>query len=116
MNVPVGSTTRWSTILVAVLAVITTMGVVWDDMRQRLEAAGVPPEWTAKAGVIIGLAVISGRYLQAVAGAWGRSSGPGTVVATTGQEVPFAREITPDNAADFAGRDLTPEEVAALAG
>lgn len=116
MNVPVGSTTRWSTILVAVLAVITTLGVVWDDMRQRLEAAGVPPEWTAKAGVIVGLAVISGRYLQAVAGVWGRSSGPGTVVATTGQgdvTVPDGAAPAPSEAETV---DLTPEEVAALAG
>ena len=104
MNVTVGSTTRWSTILIGLLAVITTLGVVWDDMRQRLEAAGVPPDWTARASVIIGLAVISGRYLQAVAALWGR---------------PPSTPLPPapvDESPDVPGRELTPEEVAALTG
>lgn len=85
MTVPVGKTTTWTTTAVAILAIITTLGVVWDDLRARLEAAGVPPEWTARAGVIVGLAVVLGRYGQSIAAVWGKSSGPGTVVATTGQ-------------------------------
>lgn len=85
MTVPVGKTTTWTTTAVAILAIITTLGVVWDDLRARLEAAGVPPEWTARAGVVVGLAVVLGRYGQSIAAVWGKSSGPGTVVATTGQ-------------------------------
>lgn len=119
MNVPVGRTTTWSATVVAVLAIITTLGVVWDDLRAKLEAAGVPPEWTARAGVIIGLAVVVGRYGQSIAGVWGRESGPGSVVATTGTGDVVA---PPDDAAaptlpaetgsqGLPGRELDPDTV-----
>lgn len=118
MNVPVGRTTTWSATVVAVLAIITTLGVVWDDLRAKLEAAGVPPEWTARAGVIIGLAVVIGRYGQGIAGVWGRESSPGTVVASTGTGDVVA---TPDATAptlagetdspDLPGRELDPTTV-----
>ena len=120
MNVPVGRTTTWSATVVAVLAIITTLGVVWDDLRAKLEAAGVPPEWTARAGVIIGLAVVVGRYGQSIAGVWGRESGPGSAVATT--PAPATWFAPPDDAAaptlpaetdsqGLPGRELDPDTV-----
>jgi len=92
MNVPVGRTTTWSATVVAVLAIIT---------------------------VIIGLAVVVGRYGQSIAGVWGRESGPGSVVATTGTGDVVA---PPDDAAaptlpaetdsqGLPGRELDPDTV-----
>jgi hypothetical protein len=112
MNVPVGRTTTWSATVVAVLAIITTLGVVWDDLRAKLEAAGVPPEWTARAGVIIGLAVVVGRYGQSIAGVWGRESGPGTgdVVAPPDDAAAPTLPAETDSPG-LPGRELDPDTV-----
>lgn len=119
MNVPVGVTTRWGAWVTAILSAITAAAVFAPELQEKLHAAGVPASMTAKAALIIGALLVAGRMAQAALGVMGREQGPGTVVATTGQgdvTVPDGAPQTPPVDASMPGRELTPEEVAALAG
>lgn len=100
MNVSFGWASRIGVALTALAAAAPLLGEIADAAAPL----GVPPVVWVKVAALLAVVTIAGRMLQAVAAVWGRSAGPGTVVATTGAGDIQASGETPSPAVADPGR------------